>query len=69
MGVFKLEVPQTGKKQRLVFSYLGYKELIVNIQPTEETSVRLGDIVMKKDIIQKHEVVVLGESQVRTEEN
>lgn len=67
-GVFKLEVPQTDKKQRLVFSYLGYKELIVNIQPTEETSVRLGDIVMKKDIIQKHEVVVLGESQVRTEE-
>ncbi len=67
-GEFKLEVPQTEKVQRLVFTCLGYKELVINIQPTLETSVRLGDIVMKKDIIQIHEVVVLGNNQVRTED-
>lgn len=67
-GDFKLEVPQTDKMQRLVFSYLGYKEQVVNIQPSEEASVRLGNIVMKKDITQIHEVIVLGENQVRTEE-
>ena len=67
-GYFKLEVPPTDKVQRLVFSYLGYKELVVNIQPTKEMSVRLGDIVMEKDIMQIHEVVVLGGSRVRTEE-
>ena len=67
-GDFKLEVPQTDKVQRLVLSYLGYKEQVVNIQPSEETPVRLGSIVMKKDVTQIHEVVVLGENQVRTEE-
>lgn len=67
-GEFKLEVPRTNKVQRLVFSYLGYKELVMNIQPTEETSIRLGDVVMKKDIMQIHEVIVLGESRVRTED-
>ena len=67
-GDFKLEVPLTDKVQRLVFNYLGYKELVMNIQPTKETTVRLGDIVMKKDAVQIHEVTVLGESQVRTEE-
>lgn len=67
-GEFKLEVPQTDKVQRLVFNYLGYKELVMNIQPTKETTVRLGDIVMKKDAVQIHEVTVLGESQVRTED-
>lgn len=67
-GEFKLEVPQTDKVQKLVFSYLGYKELTVNIQPTTESVIRLGDIVMKQDAVQIHEVVVLGENQVRTEE-
>ena len=67
-GDFKLEVPQTDKVQRLVLSYLGYKEQVVNIQPSEETPVRLGSIVMKKDVTQIHEVIVLGENQVRTEE-
>lgn len=67
-GDFKLEVPQTDKVQRLVFNYLGYKELVMNIQPTKETVIRLGDIIMKKDAVQIHEVTVLGESLVRTED-
>ena len=67
-GEFKLGIPQTGKALRLVFSYVGYKDLAMNIQPTKETTIRLGDIVMKKDAIQIQEVTVLGESQVRTED-
>lgn len=67
-GNFRLEVPPTDKVQRLLFNHLGYKELVVNLQPTRETSVRLGDIVMEKDIMQIHEVVVLAESRIRTEE-
>lgn len=67
-GEFKLEVPQNNKIQRLVFTYLGYKDLVINIQPCQETTIRLGDLIMKKDAIQIHEVTVLGESQVRTED-
>lgn len=67
-GLFRLELPRTERTRRLVFSYLGYNELVVNLQPSEETTIRLGDIVMKKDAMQIHEVVVLGESRVRTEE-
>ncbi len=67
-GDFKLQVPQTDKVQHLVFSYLGYKELVINILPTKELTVRLGDIVMKKDAVLIHEVTVLGENQVRTED-
>lgn len=67
-GDFKLQVPQTDKVQRLVFSYLGYKELAIKIQPTKERTIRLGDIVMKKDVMQIQEVTVLSENQVRTED-
>lgn len=67
-GEFKLEVSQTDKIQRLVFNYLGYKKLVINIQPTKETNIRLGDIVMKTDAVQMHEVTVLGENQISTEE-
>ena len=67
-GEFKLEVPQNDKASKLVFSYIGYKNLTINIQPTKELKIRLGDIVMKKDAVQIHEVTVLGENQVRTED-
>ena len=67
-GNFKLELQQTDKVIKLVISYIGYKELVMNIQPTKESTVRLGDIVMKKDAVQIHEVTVLGENQVRTED-
>lgn len=67
-GEFELEIPQTDNAHRLVFSYVGYKELVINIQPTKESIVRLGDIVMKKDAVQIHEVTVLAENQVRTED-
>lgn len=67
-GEFKLEVPQTDKPRRLIFNYLGYKELILSIQPTKEHTVRLGDIVMQTDVVVMHEVTVLGENQVRTED-
>ena len=67
-GEFKLEVPQNDKASKLVFSYIGYKNLTINIQPTKEKNIRLGDIVMKKDAVQIHEVMVLGENQVSTEE-
>ena len=67
-GNFKLELQQTDKVIKLVISYIGYKELVMNIQPTKESAVRLGDIVMKKDAVQIHEVTVLGENQVRTED-
>ena len=67
-GEFKLEVPQNNKIQRLVFTYLGYKDLVINLQPCQEAVIRLGDLIMKKDAIQIHEVTVLGESQVRTED-
>lgn len=67
-GEFKLEISQTDNAHRLVFSYVGYKELVINIQPTKESIVRLGDIVMKKDAVQIHEVTVLAENQVRTED-
>lgn len=61
-GDFKLEVSQTDKVLRLVFNYLGYKGVVMNILPTKEINVRLGDIVMKKDAVQIHEVTVLGET-------
>ncbi|MBR6604380.1 MAG: carboxypeptidase-like regulatory domain-containing protein, partial [Prevotella sp.] len=67
-GEFKFEVLQNERASKLVFSYIGYKELVMNIQPTKESTVRLGDIVMKKDAVQIHEVTVLGENQVRTED-
>lgn len=67
-GEFKLEVPHTNKVQRLIVNYLGYKELTLNIQPTQERLVRLGDIIMQTDAVQIHEVTVLGENQVRTED-
>ena len=67
-GEFKLEVPQNDKASKLVFSYIGYKNLTINIQPTKEKNIRLGDIVMKKDAVQIQEVTVLGENQVRTED-
>ena len=67
-GEFKFEVLQNERASKLVFSYIGYKELVINIQPTKESAVRLGDIVMKKDAVQIHEVTVLGENQVRTED-
>ena len=67
-GNFKLELQQTDKVIKLVISYIGYKELVMNIQPTKESAVRLGDVVMKKDAVQIHEVTVLGENQVSTEE-
>lgn len=67
-GEFKLKVPQTDKTLHLVFNYLGYKRLTINIQPTKETVIRLGDIIMKTDVVQMHEVTVLGKNQISTEE-
>ena len=67
-GEFKLEVPQTDRARRLVFSYLGYKDLTMNIQPTKETNIQLGDIVMNADAVKIHEVFVLGSNRVRTED-
>lgn len=68
-GEFKITVEQKdGIKLKLVFSYLGYKDMTMNLNPTKETQIRLGDVIMNKEYVQVQEVTVLGSNKVRTED-
>ena len=67
-GEFELKVPQSEQAYKLLFTYLGYKEQTLLLNPTKEREVRLGEIVMNNDNIQMQEVTVVGENMVQTEE-
>ncbi len=67
-GEFELKLPQNEQTYKLLFTYLGYKDLTLKINPTKEREVRLGEIVMNNDAVQMQEVTVLGENMVQTEE-
>ncbi len=67
-GEFELKQLQIGKKYRLRFNYVGYKELSMILNPTKEKLIRLGDITMNNEAQQMQEVTVLAENQVQTED-
>ena len=67
-GEFELKVPQSEQAYKLLFTYLGYKEQTLRLNPTKEREVRLGEIVMNNNNIQMQEVTVVGENQIRTED-
>lgn len=67
-GEFELKVPQSEQAYKLLFTYLGYKEQTLLLNPTKEREVRLGEIVMNNNNIQMQEVTVVGENQIRTED-
>lgn len=67
-GEFKLEVPFTKQTQRIIINHIGYKKVLMNISPSDEIQIRLGDIIMYTDSVRIHEVAVLADNQIRTEE-
>lgn len=67
-GDFSLKVPQSKQNYKLIFTYLGYKDLALKLNPTQEKEIRLGEIVMSNDAVQMQEVTVLGENRIRTED-
>lgn len=67
-GDFTLHVPEGKRAFRLRINYLGYKELTLILNPTEEKLIRLGDITLSENTVQVQEVTVIGKQTVRTED-
>ena len=67
-GDFTLHVPEGKRALRLRINYLGYKELTLILNPTEEKLIRLGDITLSENTVQVQEVTVIGKQTVRTED-
>ena len=67
-GDFTLHVPEGKRVFCLRINYLGYKELTLILNPTEEKLIRLGDITLSENTVQVQEVTVIGKQTVRTED-
>ena len=67
-GEFELKVPQNEQTYKLLFTYFGYKNLNLKLNPTKEKNIRLGEVIMNRDVMQMQEVTVLGENIVQTAE-
>lgn len=67
-GEFELRLPSNERKYSLRFNYLGYKETTVTLPPSREKLIRLGDIILDKQVTQIHEVTVMGSNEIKMED-
>lgn len=67
-GNFTLELPAKRQTHLLRINYIGYKEMTLVLNPTDEKLIRLGDITLSTNAILMQEVTVVGSQTVSTEE-
>ena len=67
-GDFRLKLSGGKQAFRLQIGYLGYKEMTLILNPTEEKLVRLGDITLSRSSALIQEVIVTGNHTVHTAE-
>lgn len=67
-GNFTLKLPAKRQTHFLRINYIGYKEMTLVLNPTDEKLIRLGDITLSTNAILMQEVTVVGSQTVRTEE-
>ena len=67
-GNFTLELPAKRQTHLLRIIYIGYKEMTLVLNPTDEKLIRLGDITLSTNAILMQEVTVVGSQTVSTEE-
>lgn len=67
-GNFTLELPAKRQTHFLRINYIGYKEMTLVVNPTNEKLIRLGDITLSTNAILMQEVTVVGSQTVSTEE-
>lgn len=67
-GNFTLKLPAKRQTHFLRINYIGYKEMTLVLNPTDEKLIRLGDITLSTNAILMQEVTVVGSQTVSTEE-
>lgn len=67
-GNFTLKLPAKRQTHFLRINYIGYKEMTIVLNPTDEKLIRLGDITLSTSAILMQEVTVVGSQTVSTEE-
>lgn len=67
-GDFTLKLPAKRQTHFLRINYIGYKEMTLVLNPTDEKLIRLGDITLSTSAILMQEVTVVGSQTVSTEE-
>ncbi len=67
-GNFTLKLPAKRQTHFLRINYIGYKEMTLVVNPTNEKLIRLGDITLSTSAILMQEVTVVGSQTVSTEE-
>ena len=67
-GDFKLKISGVKQPFHLKIGYLGYKEMTLILNPTDENLVRVGDVTLSRNSVLVQEITVVGSQTVRTEE-
>lgn len=67
-GNFTMKLPAKRQTHFLRINYIGYKEMTLVLNPTDEKLIRLGDITLSTSAILMQEVTVVGSQTVSTEE-